>query len=144
MNVAVTVRFAVKVRVQGFVLGGESHPVQLPNTDGLIGDAVSVTGVPLANCARHGVGLLQLKPSGELATFPNPVPAKVKVRTGAPVPPFEPVKQVTFPVMYPVTTAPLEDRPPSLLLVVIVAETSDAPQERPVAVRRPEASTVII
>jgi hypothetical protein len=49
LNVAVTVRFAVKVRVQGFVLGGESHPVQLPNTDGLIGDAVRVTGVPLVN-----------------------------------------------------------------------------------------------
>ena len=50
MNVTVTLRFPTKDRVQGFVVAGESHPVQFPKTDGTMGVAVSVTGVPLTNC----------------------------------------------------------------------------------------------
>jgi hypothetical protein len=67
------------------------------------------------------------------------------VRLGPVVlPPLVPVKQITFPVINPVTTAPVEEIPPALVLVVIVAETRDPPQESPVAVRRPVALTVII
>jgi hypothetical protein len=142
LKVTVTVRFAVRLSVQGFVLAGESHPAQLPNTE-LVGVAVSVTAVPLANWVRHGAGLEQLNPNGELATVPAPFPAKVRVRTGAPPPP-ELVKQTTFPVIYPVTIAPDEDKPPELVLVLSVAETSDPPQVIPVTVRRPVESTVII
>jgi hypothetical protein len=145
LNVTVTVRFPVSVRVQGFVLTDESHPVQLPNVDGAIGVAVSVIGVPLANpCVTHGPGLVQLKPGGLLVTVPVPNPWKVRVNAGLPLPPPEPVKQTTFPVMYPVTIAPDEDNPPMLVLVVRVAETRVPPQVIPVTARRPVGSTVII
>ena len=42
------------------------------------------------------------------------------------------------------TIAPEDEIPPVLLFVFTVAETSVAPQARPVTVRSPEASTVII
>jgi hypothetical protein len=145
LKVTVTVRFPVRVSVQGFVLVDESHPAQLPNTDEPVGDAVSVTAVPLVNWVRHGNGLAQLRPDGELVTVPAPFPAKVRVRTGEPVPPpLELVKQTTFPVMYPVTSAPDEDKPPELVLVVSVAETSVPPHDSPVAVSKPVESTVNI
>jgi hypothetical protein len=61
---------------------------------------------------------------------------------GPPLP--EPVKQTTFPFMYPVTIAPDDDSPPSLLLVVTVAEIREPPHEIPVAVNSPAESTTII
>ena len=61
-----------------------------------------------------------------------------------PPPPLELVKQATFPVIDPVTMAPDDEIPPALELVFTVAETSVAPQARPVTVRSPEESTVII
>ena len=61
-----------------------------------------------------------------------------------PPPPLELVKQATFPVIDPVTIAPDDEIPPALELVFTVAETSVAPQARPVTVRSPEESTVII
>ena len=127
------------------VFAAESHPVQLSNTDEPVAVAVRVTGVPLAYWVRHGVGLEQLRPGGALATVPAPRPAKVRVRTGDPVPPpLELVKQTTFAVMNPVTTAPDEESPPVLVFVVSVAETSVPPHDSPVAVSKPVASTVNI
>jgi hypothetical protein len=76
----------------------------------------------------------QLIPKGELVTVPEPLPAKLTVRTGAP--PVL-VKQTTFAVIDPVTMAPDEDSPPALLFVVTVAETREPPQAKPVAVSSP-------
>lgn len=114
----VTIRFPVSVSVQGLMFGAESHPAQFPNTDVPTGDAVRVRAVPLAYWKRHGVGVAQLRASAVSVTVPAPFPPKVTVRTGefAPPPP-EPVKQTTLPVMYPVTIAPDEDKPPVLVLV---------------------------
>jgi len=58
--------------------------------------------------------------------------------------PMLPVKQTTFAVIVPVTTAPDEDMPPALLFVVTVAEIMEPPQALPVTVIRPVASTVTI
>lgn len=85
----VTVRFAVIVTVQGFTSLGVSQPNQLPNTDEPMGAAVSTTVVPVTNWARHGDGLAQLRPGGELVTVPAPLPANVRVRTGEDPPPPE-------------------------------------------------------
>ena len=57
------------------------------------------------------MGLEQLRPNGELATVPEPLPRNVKVRPGLPEPPPDPVKQTTFAVINPVTTAPDDDIP---------------------------------
>jgi hypothetical protein len=97
--------------------------------------------VPLGKLALHV--LAQLRPVGELFTLPEPVPAKSTVRVG-PEPPPEPVKQTTFAVMTPVTMAPDDDRPASLLFVVTVAETREPPQDNPVAVSNPVELTVTI
>lgn len=129
------------------VLGAESHPTQLPNTDVPVAVAVNVTGVPLAYWVRHGFGLEQLRPAGSLVTVPTPFPAKVSVNAGDPAPlppPLELVKQTTFAVMNPVTTAPDEVSPPALVFVVTVAEMSVPPHDAPVAVTRPVESTVTI
>jgi hypothetical protein len=123
-----------------------SHPPQPPNVP--LATAVNVTVVPLAKeeLVQLTDELAQLSPAGELVTVPEPLPVKLMVRLGPVVPPplLVPVKQITFPVMNPVTTAPVEEIPPALVLVVIVAETRVPPQESPVAVRSPVASTVII
>jgi hypothetical protein len=103
-----------------------------------------VTRLPLVNCARHALGLEQLKPVGELVTFPDPFPRKVNVRAGDPVPPPLAVKQTTFAVMKPVTSAPDDEIPPELLLVVTVAEISVAPHVAPVTVITPAEFTVTI
>ncbi len=131
--------------MHGFVVPGESHPVQLPKTDVPLGVAVRVTGVPVGNaCVTQGPGLEQLNPRGELTTDPDPFPWNVKVSAGLLLPLPDPVKQTTFPVMYPVTTAPDDEIPPELLLVVTVAEIRVAPQASPVTVNMPDESTVII
>jgi hypothetical protein len=101
-----------------------------------LGVAVNVIVVPLTNVVAHVAE--QLRPGGELTTVPAPVPAKVTVKVG-PVP----VKQTTFAVIDPVTTAPDEDTVPALF-VVTVAETREVPQTRPVAVKSPEEVTVTI
>lgn len=145
LKVTVTVRFPVIVTVQGFVVPGESQPTQLANCDVPIGLAVSVTTVPVMNWARQGVGLEQLRPMGRLVTVPEPLPKKVSVRAGdEPPPPPELPKQVTFPVMNPVTAAPEEEMPPALVFVVTVADMSEAPHDAPVTVTTPAESTVII
>ena len=137
--------FVVRFSVHGLVVPAELHPIQLPNDDPDDGVAVSVTGVLTGKaCVTQGPGLEQLNPGGLLVTVPEPLPVNVKVNAGFPAPLPEPVKQVTFPVIYPVTMAPEDEMPPVLLFVFTVAETSVAPQARPVTVKRPEASTVII
>jgi len=77
-------------------------------------------------------------------TVPEPLPRNVKVRAGLPEPPPDEVKQTTFAVIYPVTTAPDEDKPPELLFVVTVAEISVPPHDSPVAVSNPVELTVNI
>lgn len=54
------------------------------------------------------------------------------------------MKQVTLAVIFPVTTAPFEANPPSVLFLVTVAEMSVLPQACPVAVIRPVELTVTI
>jgi hypothetical protein len=51
---------------------------------------------------------------------------------------------MTFAVIFPVTTAPGEDNPPSVLFLVTVAEIRVFPHACPVAVIRPEELTVTI
>jgi hypothetical protein len=147
LNVAVTARAAVKLlMVHTSPLPSTlSHPLHPPNAP--LGTAVNVTVVALAKeeLVQLTDELAQLSPAGELVTVPEPVPAKLIVRLGPELPPPPvPVKQTTLPVMNPVTTAPVEDIPPALVLVVNVAETSVPPHVNPVTVSRPEASTVII
>jgi len=98
-----------------------SQPVQPANVEPF-GVAVRVTGVPVTNAAVHV--LTQLRPGGELVTVPAPVPAKVTVRRD---PDPVPVKQITFAVIVPVTTAPEDDMLPELLFVVTVAEINELP-----------------
>jgi len=90
--------------------------VQLLNVDEVAGMAVSVTVEPAANTPTHGVIATHavLKPGGELVTVPNPVPLKVIVKAADPV---VPAKQVTFPVIEPVTIVPEEEIPPALVFV---------------------------
>ena len=128
---------------QGLVVPGVSQPTQLTKFDPPVPVAVNVTVEPVVNWARHGVGLAQLRPMGELVTVPAPLPEKVSVKAGDEPPPPAPA-QVTLPVMNPVTTAPEEEMPPELVFVVTVAEMSVAPHVAPVTVTRPAESTVII
>jgi len=90
--------------------------------------------------------LAQLKPEVELVIVPVPLPRKLTVKVGsAPLPPLLVlVKQTTFAVIYPVTTAPDEDKPDPSVFVCRVAETRVPPQARPVAVSRPVELTVNI
>jgi hypothetical protein len=70
-KVAVTVVSAVRVMVQSAVPVHEpDHPV---NDDPVAAMALSVTCVPLVNCALHWPG--QLIAAGLLVTVPDPVPA---------------------------------------------------------------------
>jgi hypothetical protein len=144
LKATVTRVFPVKFRVQTFALA-EGQAGQVAVVDGAAGVAVSVTVVPLINAwVMHGPGLLQVpSPVGLLPTLPDPL-AKVTLSAGFPLPPPDPVKQTTLPVMYPVTRAPEEESPPELVFVVNVAETSVAPQLSPVAVSSPVELTVII
>jgi hypothetical protein len=137
--------FVVRFSVHGLVVPAELHPDQPPNVDPDAGVAVSVTGVLTGKAwVTQGPGLEQLNPDGLLETVPEPLPVNVNVNAGFPAPLPEPVKQVTFPVIYPVTIAPEDEMPPVLVFVFTVAETSVAPQASPVTVRSPEESTVII
>lgn len=134
----------VRLTVQGFAVP-EGQAGHVAVVDGADGVAVSVTVVPLVNaCVMHGPGLSHVpKPVGLLVTLPGP-PVKITLNGGFPLPPPDPVKQTTFPVMYPVTTAPEDESPPALLFVVNVADTSVVPQLPPVAVSSPLELTVII
>jgi len=85
-------------------------PVQAPNVEGGVGVAVSEIAVPLIKLALHGPEVDgQLRPAGELVTFPLPAPGKVTVSIGP-----ELLTQATFAVMNPVTMAPEEERFPAL------------------------------
>ncbi len=83
-----------------------THPakVEVP-----VGVAVNMTGVPLTKLALHGVGLAQLRPCGELVTFPEPGPAKFTVSIGPVV-----LRQATFAVIELLMIAPDEGRFPTL------------------------------
>ena len=116
------------------------HPDQDTDFEGAVGVAVSVTGVPLVNAAVQAPG--QLIPDGELATVPVPL-VMLTVKSGELPPPPVPVKQTTFACIVPVTMAPFEVLLPEVL-VRTVAETSDPPQEPPVAVIKPVEFTVTI
>ncbi len=99
MKVAVTTRFAVKLFILHTVSPGpevESQlPVQPPNVEGAIGEAVNVIGVPLTKLWLHGPEIdAQLRPAGELVTFPEPEPKKVTVNIGPVL-----LRQATFAVM---------------------------------------------
>lgn len=141
MKVAITVSFPFKVTEHGFAVSGVQF-VQLLNVDEPVGMAVSITVLPTANCPTHDTGATHevAKPDGELVTVPNPAPAKVTVRVADPLP----EKQITFPVIDPVTTAPEDESPPALVFVCRVADTSVVPHVNPVAVSRPVEFTVII
>jgi len=142
LNVAVTVVLLCNEKVQTEPLLGQ--PPDQPANEEPTGVAVRVTVVPLGKLALQlPAELAQLSPTGELATVPEPAPAKSTVRIGPPPPPV-PVKQTTFAVIVPVTIAPDEDNPPTLLFVVTVAETREPPQAKPVAVNRPVELTVNI
>ena len=76
--------------------------------------------------------------------MPDPVPANWTVITKLPLPPPPPPPappvpeaQVTLAVIEPLMMAPEEERPPSLLLVLTVAVTSEFPQSTPPAKGRP-------
>jgi len=116
--------------------------VQLLNVDEPVGMAVSITIEPAANTPTHGAGAKHgvLNPVGELVTVPNPAPLKVTVRVADPLP----AKQITLPVIEPVTIVPEEEIPPALVFVCRVADTSVLPHASPVAVSRPVEFTVII
>jgi hypothetical protein len=146
LKVTVTTGFPLRVNAQTLLVGDVGHIDQPPNVDVLDGVAVSVIEVPLAKaCVLHGPGVEQLKPSAGSETVPIPAPKNVTLKSGLPLPPPVPVKQTTFAVINPVTTAPDDDIPPALLPVVTVAEISVPPQDSPVAVSMPVvASTVNI
>jgi len=142
LNVAVTVVSLCnkKVHVELLLVHPPDHP---PNDEEPTGVAVKVTEVPLAKLAlQFATVLAQLIPGGELVTVPEPLPGKIIVKIGPP-PPL-PVKHTTFAVIFAVTIAPDEDNPPALLLVVTVAEISEPPQAKPVAVSKPVELTVTI
>jgi hypothetical protein len=106
--------------------------------------AVSVRAVPLVIRKAHGVGAAQFIASAESIAVPEPLPPKATVRTGEPAPPLPLlVKQTTFAVINPVTTAPDDDIPPALLPVLTVAEINVPPQDSPVAVSKPVAASTV-
>lgn|ERR1700733_2283918 len=122
-------------------------PDQPPNAEGLTAVAFRVTVVPLGKLSTQLTAVLaQLKPDVELATTPVPLPRKLTVRIGSELPPPLPVlvKQTTFAVIVPTTTAPDEDTPEASLLVFRVADTSVVPQTWPVAVSKPPDAMVNI
>jgi len=103
------------VTEHGFAVGWLVQFAQVPNVDGAVGVAVSVTVVPVENCPVHaGAPHGEANPTGLLTTVPSPVPAKVTVRVADPV---VPEKQITLPVIEPVTIVPEEEIPPALVLV---------------------------
>ena len=88
--------------------------VQLLNVDEPDGVAVSITVVPAPNWPTHAAGPHgTANPAGELVTVPNPGPVKLTVRVTDPLL----AKQITLPVIEPVTIVPEEEIPPALVLV---------------------------
>ena len=98
MKVTVTTRFAVKLFMLQTVNPGpevESQPTQPPNVDGLVAVAVNEIGMPLTKLALHVPTVdAQLRPCGELVTFPEPRPAKFTVSIGPVL-----LRQATFAVI---------------------------------------------
>jgi len=82
------------------------HP---PKLEVPVAVAVNVTRVPLTKLALHGVGLVQIRPCGELVTSPEPTPAKFTVSIGPVV-----LRQATFAVIELLMIAPDEGRFPTL------------------------------
>ena len=113
MKVAVTARFAVKLFILHMVSPGpevESQPPQPTNTELPVGVAVNWIGIPLTKLWLHGPAVDgQVRPAGELVTFPVPVPGKVTVSIGPVV-----LRQATFAVIELLMIAPDEDRFPTL------------------------------
>jgi hypothetical protein len=102
LNCTVTnVGLVAIVNAQAFVVLATGQVGQPPKVDPLLGVAVRVIAVPRVNsCVLHGPGLEQLKPVGVvLTTVPDPLPRKLTTSTGLPLPPPDPVKQITLPVM---------------------------------------------
>ena len=68
---------------------------QVTDVEVPVGVAVKVIGVPLTKPALHVPAVeAQLRPAGELVTFPVPVPRKFKVSIGP-----ELLRQATFAVI---------------------------------------------
>ena len=124
----------------------QAPPDHPPNVEGETGLAVRVTAVPDGKLSTQLTFVLeQVKPEVVLATTPVPLPEKLTVSTGSesPLPPLPlPVKQTTFAVISPVTTAPDDDTPEPSWFVVSEAETKPPPQSSPVATIRPVELTV--
>jgi len=142
LKVTVTTRLLFKTRLH---VGPEtvSHPSQLPNAEPEFGAAVREIADPAEKVPLQAVA--QPSPAGVLVTVPNPAPEKFTVRRKElPPDPPEPVKQITFACIVPVTIAPEEERLPALLFVWTVAEIKVLPHALPVAVIRPVESTVTI
>jgi hypothetical protein len=74
-----------------------SQPSQPPNVEVPVGEAVSVTVVPLGKLVVQV--LAQPRPGGELVMVPEPVPANSTVRFWAEPPEPVVVKQTTLAVM---------------------------------------------
>jgi hypothetical protein len=79
----------------------------------------------------------------EWAELPEPAAVRFSARIG-PDRLRAPVKQTTFAVIVPTTSAPDEEMPPALLLVATVAVIRVFPQASPVAMIRPVELTVTI
>ena len=93
------------------VLGAESHPTQPPNRMSRGGRRQRYRPTARDWSLARDLVLEQLRPAGSLVTVPDAVPREsdVNARDPAPLPPpLELVKQTTFAVMNPVTTAPDE------------------------------------
>ena len=98
MKVTVTTRFAVKLFILHTVNPGPevvSQPTQPPNAEVPVAVAVNAIAVPLTKLALHVPAVdAQLRPGGELVTFPEPVPVKFTVSIGP-----ELLRQATFAVI---------------------------------------------
>jgi hypothetical protein len=117
---------------QLFAEGLLSQPeFQVTAVEGAVGDAVSVTAVPVAKMNPQVAE--QAIPAGLLTTVPVP-PRKFTIKLGPTGP--VPVKHTTVAVMKPVCIPPWAE--------FIVADTSVFPQALPVAVITPVVSTVTI
>ena len=87
----------------------ELHPPKVP-----VVEAVSVIG-PVLTGKLTLQFVWQMKLDGDMETDPAPAPKKSIVKIADPL--LVPVKQTTFTVMFPVTIAPDELRPPVLEFV---------------------------
>ena len=87
--------FADKLGIVHVNPDGEGQLPQVTEVEGAVGEAVNVIIVPLTNPALHDTAVdAQLRPGGELVTFPVPVPRKSNVNIGPVL-----LRQATFAVM---------------------------------------------